>query len=280
VHFNADELEELKLSAWMHDVGKIVTPEYVVDKSTKLETIFDRVMLVEARLDLIEQIKKNEHLEKLLEMASTGASREAMQTMSEEYGAWHTQFLDDREFVISCNSPGEFMSDERIERLKEVAAKTYVKDGVEKPYLDQVEVENLSIRKGTLNVEERKSIEAHATVTNQMLSELPFPKRLKNVPLYAGRHHEKLDGSGYPEGLTKDQLALQARILAVADIFEALTARDRPYKKPMPLSQAIKILGFMEKDGHIDGEVFQLFLDQGIHKEYMADVFGPESVDQ
>lgn len=280
VYFDEDEMEELKLSAWMHDVGKIVTPEYVVDKSTKLETIFDRVALVEARFDLIEQLKKNEHLEKLLEMASTGAGRAAMQAMSEEYAAWHEQFLNDREFIISCNSPGEFMSDERIDRLNEVAAKTYPRNGEQLPYLEEEEVMNLSIRKGTLNAEERKAIEEHATVTNQMLSELPFPKRLKNVPMYAGRHHEKLDGSGYPEGLTKDELALQARILAVADIFEALTARDRPYKKPMPLSQAIKILGFMEKDGHIDSDVLQIFLDTGVHKDYMADIFGPEAVEQ
>lgn len=280
VFFNEDELEELKLSAWMHDVGKIVTPEYVVDKSTKLETIFDRIMLVEARFDLIEQMKKNEHLEKILEMASKGASREEMQAMSEEYAEWHAQFLDDRDFVISCNSPGEFMSDERIDRLKAIAARTYDRNGQEQPYLMEVEVENLTIRKGTLNAAERKSIEDHAVVTNKMLSELPFPKRLKNVPQYAGRHHEKLDGSGYPEGLTKADLALQARILAVADIFEALTARDRPYKKPMPLSQAIKILGFMVKDGHIDDEVFQLFLNNDIHKAYVAQEFGPEAVDE
>ncbi len=280
VSFNEDELEELKLAAWMHDVGKIVTPEYVVDKATKLETIFDRILLVEARFDLIEQLKKNEHLEKLLEMVGAGASRSEMKDMSEEYAAWREQFLDDRKFIVSCNSPDEFMSDERVERLSEIASKTYFRNGEQKPYLTAEEFENLSIRKGTLNAGERKAIEYHAVVTNKMLSELPFPKRLKNVPLYAGRHHEKLDGSGYPEGLTKDELGLQARILAVADIFEALTARDRPYKKPMPLSQAVKILGFMVKDGHIDAEVFQLFLDQNVHKQYVADVFGVDEVDK
>ncbi len=280
VSFNEDELEELKLAAWMHDVGKIVTPEYVVDKATKLETIFDRILLVEARFDLIEQLKKNEHLERLLEMAGEGANREEMQAMSEKHGVWHEQFLDDRKFIASCNSPDEFMSDERMERLGKIAVKTYLKNGEKKLYLTADELENLSIRKGTLNAGERKSIEYHAVVTNKMLSELPFPKRLKNVPLYAGRHHEKLDGSGYPEGLTKNELGLQARILAVADIFEALTARDRPYKKAMPLSQAVKILGSMVKDGHIDSDVFKLFLDQDIHKKYVADVFGPEEVDK
>ncbi|MGE4504883.1 MAG: HD-GYP domain-containing protein [Desulfovibrionaceae bacterium] len=280
VHFSEDELEELKLSAWMHDVGKIVTPEYVVDKSTKLETIFDRVELVRARFDLIEQLKRNEHLERLVEMASGGASREEMRALTEEYAKWHERFLEERDFVISCNSPGEFMSDERVVRLRTIASRTYERNGETLPFLEKEEVENLCIRKGTLNAGERKSIENHAVVTNRMLAELPFPKRLRNVPNYAGRHHEKLDGTGYPDGLGAEQLALQARILAVADIFEALTARDRPYKKPMPLSQAVKILGFMVKDGHIDGDVFQLFLDQGVHKEYIADIFGPEEVDK
>jgi HD-GYP domain-containing protein (c-di-GMP phosphodiesterase class II) len=172
------------------------------------------------------------------------------------------------------------MSDERVVRLRTIASRTYEKDGETLPFLEKEEVENLCIRKGTLNVGERRSIENHAVVTNRMLAELPFPKRLRNVPNYAGRHHEKLDGTGYPDGLGAEQLALQARILAVADIFEALTARDRPYKKPMPLSQAVKILGFMVKDGHIDGDVFQLFLDQGVHREYIADIFGPEEVDK
>ena len=278
VRFSEDELEELKIAAWMHDVGKIVTPEHVMNKSTKLETIFDRVALLETRFHLIYQLKKSEHLEHIIEMRTSGADAQSIQTAKHDFEQWAEQFESDSRFVLSCNSPGEFMTDEALERLHEISAKTYIYNDTELPYVTQDELTNLSVRKGSLTLEERKIMEAHATVTTQMLSELPFIKRLQNVPQYAGRHHEKLDGTGYPEGLTKDDLSLQARILAVADIFEALTARDRPYKKPMGLPQAVKILGFMEKDNHIDSDVLQLFISSGLHEKYMLETFGPESL--
>ncbi len=283
VRFTPDELEELKLAAWMHDVGKITTPVHVVDKSTKLETIIDRIEVIRARFRFIGKAMQAELLEKLLEMAGSGASRQDMFAVTEEMETRRQQLEDDLKFVEGCNQPGEFMSDERIARVKDIASRTYVdgdgENGERKPWLTADEVENLCIRKGSLTDVERKIIEDHTVVTLDMLGRLPFPKRLKRVPEFAGGHHEKLDGTGYPNHLTAEQLPLQARILAVADVFEALTARDRPYKAPMKLSQALKILGFMCKDKHIDADVFQVLKDSGLVREYAEAHLGPDQND-
>ncbi|MBI5519507.1 MAG: GAF domain-containing protein [Desulfovibrio sp.] len=268
VRFNENELEELKLAAWMHDVGKITTPVHVVDKATKLEAIVDRIDMVATRFKLIGKALQAELLEKLLELASAGATRERMFAVTEEMERRRQELEDDLAFVVSCNKPGEFMSDERIERVRTIAARTYRDGEEEKPWLTEDEVRNLCIRKGTLTDAERKIIEDHTVVTLDMLSRLPFPKRLARVPEFAGAHHEKLDGTGYPNRIGGDQLSLQARILAVADVFEALTAKDRPYKEPMKLSQAMKIMGFMVKDKHMDPQVFDLFFASGVYKDY------------
>jgi HD-GYP domain-containing protein (c-di-GMP phosphodiesterase class II) len=278
VRFDADQMEELRLAAWLHDIGKITTPEFVVDKASKLETIYDRVHLVALRFDYIAKVLEAENLRARLEALAAGDGdraealaaglQDALQTLAEE-----------REFTQGCNAPGEFMSDERIERLRGIAAKTFSDEHGEHPYLTEDEFKNLTIRKGTLTNEERKVIENHATMTHKILSELPFPKKMANVPQYASRHHEKLDGSGYPFGVKGDQLSLQARIMAVADVFEALTAKDRPYKKPMQLSQALKILGFMKKDQHIDPDVHDLFLASGLVKAYAEQELNADQVD-
>ena len=280
VQFSEDELEELKLAAWMHDVGKIVTPEHVVDKSTKLQTIFDRSGLLLARFALIDKSLQAELLERLLTQASEGVGREAMRALAADFEKQRETLRAERDFILSCNSPGEFMSDEKIARIKEIAAKTFLLDDAPAPYLSEDEVKNLCIRKGSLTDEERKVIENHAVVTTDMLSRLPFPKRLSRVPVFAGSHHEKLDGTGYPNHLTKEQLPLQARILSEADVFEALTAKDRPYKQPMKLSQAIKILGFMKKDNHVDPDVFDLFVTGGVYLDYARTELNPEQIDE
>lgn len=279
VHFTDDEMEELKLAAWMHDVGKISIPEHVVDKSTKLETIFDRSELVDARFRLIAETIKNRQLQETVEALKRGAANEEIMEIESRYAGVLAGMEEDREFVLSCNIPKEFMSDERIERIEAIAARTYESNGQIFNWLTEDEVRNLCIRKGTLTSEERKVIESHAAITFEMLSRLPFPKRLARVPEYAAGHHEKLDGSGYPKGLDEEQLPLQARIMAVADIFEALTAKDRPYKKPMKLAQAIKILGFMVKDRHIDPDVCRLFIDSGLHMEYAGKELSPTQLE-
>ncbi|MDQ7833890.1 MAG: HD domain-containing phosphohydrolase [Humidesulfovibrio sp.] len=280
VHFNANELEELKLAAWMHDVGKITTPVHVVDKSTKLEAIVDRIEFVRTRFKLIGKALQAELLERLLEMAGRGAARSEMVAVTEEMEKRRQELEEDLAFIESCNKPGEFMSDDRIARVKEIAARTYDDNGEQKPWLSENEVLNLCIRKGSLTDAERKIIEDHTVVTFDMLGRLPFPKRLARIPEFAGSHHEKLDGTGYPNHLTAESLSLQARILAVADVFEALTAKDRPYKEPMKLSQAVKILGFMCKDKHVDPDVFSLFLQSGVYKDYAQTHLNAEQIDE
>ena len=284
VQFSENEMEELKLAAWMHDVGKITTPVHVVDKSTKLEAIVDRIEFVRTRFKLIgkslQAELQAELLEKLLEMAGHGAARAEMFAVTEEMEKRRQDLEEDLTFIESCNKPGEFMSDERISRVKEIAARAYDDNGEQKPWLSENEVLNLCIRKGSLNDAERKTIEDHTVVTFDMLSRLPFPKRLARIPEFAGSHHEKLDGTGYPNHLMAEALSLQARILAVADVFEALTAKDRPYKEPMKLSQAVKILGFMCKDKHVDPDVFGLFLQSGVYKEYAEAHLNAEQIDE
>ena len=280
VTFNENELEELKLAAWMHDVGKITTPVHVVDKATKLEAIVDRIEMVKTRFGLIGKALQAELLEKLLELAGRGATRTEMFALTEEMEKRRQDLEADLAFVISCNKPGEFMSDERIARVREIAARTYKDGDGELPWLTENEVLNLCIRKGTLTDAERKIIEDHTVVTIDMLGRLPFPKRLSRVPEFAGAHHEKLDGTGYPNHIGGDALSLQARILAVADVFEALTAKDRPYKEPMKLSQAMKIMGFMVKDKHVDPEVFGLFQSAGVYKSYAAAHLNPAQIDE
>jgi len=274
-HFNEKELEELRMAAWMHDVGKITTPEYVLDKKTKLQTIFDRVEFIETRFQLIAKSVENEYLHRKIEILQNGKDPSEAEILEADLTDKLETLHEEFEFIKSCNNTGEFMPDEKVEYMKKIAAKTYG----DIPYLTDDEVENLCIRKGTLNKEERNAIENHAKVTYKILRKLPFPKSLENVPEYAAAHHEKLDGSGYPLGLSGDDLPLQARIMVIADIFEALTAKDRPYKKPMTLSEAVRILGFMKKDNHIDPDIFDLFVKSGLHSEYAKRVLDPDQND-
>ena len=278
--FNEDELEELRLAAWMHDVGKITTPEHVVDKSTKLEKIFDRVELLQVRFDAIKYQAYSEWYEKKAELIeSKGNDPEEIKKLDEEYSGKISQIETDAEFCIKANTPGEFMEDEAIEHLIEISKKTFNLGGETRHYLSEDELENLSIKRGTLNVSDRKIIENHAMMTLKMLNELPFSKKLKHVPAYAASHHEKLDGTGYPLKMKGEEISSQARIMAIADIFEALTAKDRPYKKPMMLSQAIKILGFMVKDDHIDGDFVEIFLKEGLAETYAKEHLLPSQID-
>ncbi|GER93038.1 metal-dependent phosphohydrolase [hot springs metagenome] len=270
-YLNDDEMKELSIAGWLHDVGKIITPEHVVDKSTKLETIFDRVHLIEAKYEIFKRDVKIKALEaKLKKYESASCKVDGIEDIDAQFEAALRSVMDEKKFVVSCNNPGEFMDDEKVERLKAIAAKKYDNDGKEEPYISEDELYNLSIRKGSLTDEERKLVENHALVTFKMLKKLPFPKKLRHVAEYAAAHHERLDGTGYPFGLKAEQLPYQARIIAIADIFEALTAKDRPYKKPMSVSQALKIMNFMKKDGHIDPDIFDLFVNEKIYEDYAS----------
>ena len=207
----------LDVAGWLHDCGKIATPEYVMDKATKLETIFDRIHLVESRFTIVS---------KELEIALL--KNEITQT---DYETIHAQINDDLNFLKRVNIGGEFLQQEDVDRIAHIAKHYQYSDirGTH-PILTDEEVPILQIQRGTLTEDERKIINRHIDITIMMLEALPFPKHLKNIPEYAGGHHEKMDGTGYPKGLTKEQMSVPARIMAIADIFEALTAADRPYK--------------------------------------------------
>jgi len=277
IHFSAHELEELRLAGWMHDIGKIITPEYVVDKSRKLETIWDRGQLVAARFDLAASCLEAEHLRAVL--ALEGADVPRRRLLEQELQAQLDGLARDREFVLGCNLPGAPLGEQEQARLREIGARTFVFQGEKRRFLEEGELENLLIPSGTLNSAERKVMEDHAGLTWRMLSGLPFPKHLRRVPEFAAQHHEKLDGSGYPFGLTSEGLSLQSRIMVVADIFEALTARDRPYKEPLPLSRAVAILGELKSAGLIDSQVHDLLVHSGLIGLYALEELHPDQVD-
>ncbi len=280
VHFSEDELEELRIATWMHDVGKITTPEYLINKSTKLEGIFDRIEVIRMRFELIKAIKQREFLERKLDALAAGDGRaEQLAEMEEAFRAEMKRLDEDLAFIENCNIPREQLEAEQVGRLREIASRTFLLNGKPHPFLTGEEVEHLSVARGSLTEQERKIIENHALMSIKILRELPFPKKLKRVPQIAGGHHERLDGTGYPYGLKAEQLPLQTRIMAIADIFEALTAKDRPYKKPMKLSEAVKILGDMCRAGHIDPDIYNLFIQTNLFREYAEKELNPLQID-
>ena len=238
-HFSDEELEEIRIAGWLHDVGKVTTPVWVMDKATKLDAVFNRIDLIRTRFGIIQRNLEIQSLEKKLAIMQVQGDSEQLSQIDEALKKQLEELDGEFEFLIQCNQPGEFMEDEKLERLNQIARKTYLDKGQEKPYLTEDEVHNLSIRRGSLTQEEMQIMRDHVVWTIKMLAEVPFTKHLTNVPLYAGQHHEKLDGKGYPYGLKAGDLPLQSRILALADFYEALSAKDRPYKPPMPMEVVI-----------------------------------------
>tara|TARA_B100000029_G_scaffold514742_1_gene618810 strand:+ start:664 stop:2283 length:1620 start_codon:yes stop_codon:yes gene_type:complete len=271
---NEEEMYELHIAGWMHDCGKVTTPEYVVDKSTKLETIYDRVETVKTRFEVL---KRDAEISYLKACAREGADKKALRA---KYKARIAQLEDDCLFIETANVGGEFMEDAKKDRVNKIARYKW-RDGTgnKREFLDENEVYNLCIARGTLTHEEREVINNHIVMTIEMLEQLPFPKHLKRVPEYAGGHHEKVDGTGYPKGLKAEEMSLPARMMAIADIFEALTAADRPYKKAKTLTDSLRIMGFMVKDQHIDPELFELFLESGVYRDYADKFLLPDQID-
>jgi hypothetical protein len=326
-NFHSDEeWREFRIGAWLHDCGKVTTPEYVVDKATKIETIYNRIHEVRTRFEVLLRDAEIASLKAIQSGADSAAT-------AQEFHERRAQLIDDFTFVAECNVGGEFMAPECIERIKKIAGQTWLRHfddrlglsheelrryesmpvselpAVENLLSDKPchiiprgfdkaldprygfkvqvpenlynfgEVLNLCVERGTLSEEERFKINEHIIQTVVMLDALPFPRELRRVPEYAGTHHETLTGSGYPRKLTKDDLSVPARIMAIADIFEALTASDRPYKKAKTLSESVKILSFFKKDKHIDPELFDLFLSSGVYLRYAEHYLKPEQID-
>ena len=285
IQFTDKEMYELKIAAWLHDCGKVATPEAVVDKGTKLETIYDRIHTVATRFEVLKRDEEIKYLKKQLKIQKDDSlienqKKEALKKARTLYLKRIKQQEDDKSFIEESNVGGEFMSQDRKDRVNKIASYRWKDNGSPKPFFSEDEIYNLCISRGTLTPEERKIINDHIVVTIDMLEQLPYPKHLRNVPEFAGGHHEKLDGTGYPKGLNHSEMSVQAKIMAIADIFEALTARDRPYKKGKTLSQAMRILGFMKNDAHIDTELFEVFVKEKIYLKYAKSFLDPEQIDE
>lgn len=255
-----DERKALEIAALLHDCGKMITPEWVIDKSSKLESINDRLEAVALRFEVL---RRDAQLDYCRAAAAGDPNAESLCQQRLH------QLDDDFALLERCNTGAESVTPAQIERIHAIAAMTWRRlDGAELPLLSDSEVYNLSVQRGTLNPEERLLIEDHAVYTIRMLSQIPFPHALRNVAEYAAGHHERIDGHGYPHGLKREQLSIPARIMAIADIFEALTAPDRPYRKAGSLQWAIEVMQGMKDEGHIDGDLFDLFLSENVHLAY------------
>ncbi|HVY05857.1 MAG TPA: HD domain-containing phosphohydrolase [Burkholderiales bacterium] len=271
---------ELKIAGLLHDCGKVTTPVHVVDKSTKLQTIFDRIALIDTRFEIV---KRDAEIARLKSRLAAPDNRTGEWDKADrELKARIRQIDEDRQFLRFCNFGSEAMRDEDQQRVREIsrAYRWRDADGNETDFLTVDEVNNLTIRSGTLTPEERQVINHHIEVTIKMLESLPWPRHLKNVAEYAGGHHERMDGKGYPRGLTRDQMSVQARVMGIADIFEALTAKDRPYKKGKTLTESLQILGKFRLNGHIDPDLFDVFVRSKVYLKYAEQFLDPDQIDE
>ncbi|MHB1618883.1 MAG: HD domain-containing phosphohydrolase [Sulfuricella sp.] len=279
-HMTDKDRYELKIAGLLHDCGKITTPVHIVDKATKLHTLFDRIHLVDTRFEVLKRDAEINLLRAKIRCLEQG-SGESFATLEQACQQRIRQLDDDREFLRRSNIGGEFMSPAYQQRVEAIARLTWVNEQGESAFfLSDDEVMNLKIAKGTLTDQERQIINYHIVATIKMLETLPWPKHLKRVPEYAGGHHERMDGKGYPKGLLREQMSTQARTMAIADIFEALTARDRPYKPGKTLTESLRILGLMKLDNHVDPDLFDAFIRQKVYLKYAEQFLDEEQIDE
>lgn len=265
---------ELEIASWLHDCGKIATPEHIMDKATKLETRFDRIDLLEARYEMLHRDAKIAYLEGGIMPGLTQPFHD-----EEEYRTFCCQLKKELAFLRHCNTGSESMSSEDKGEVLKIGSRPLYFSGELRTLLTDEEIENLCVSRGTLTEHERKIINDHILVTIEMLESLPFPKHLQNVVEYAGGHHERMDGKGYPKGLCREQMSVQARIMGIADIFEALTASDRPYKHGKTLSESLGIMAKMKRSGHIDPDLFDVFIKEKVYISYAESYLHPSQID-
>jgi HD-GYP domain-containing protein (c-di-GMP phosphodiesterase class II) len=271
---------ELKIAGLLHDCGKITTPVHVVDKATKLQTIYDRIELIATRFEVLKREAEVEMLRAKLGALQVGDD-ESAQRAEEAFAAKVRRYDEDREFLRRTNVGSERMRPEDQARVSQIARYTWRNErGQVERFLSKDEEDNLNIAYGTLSGPEREIINYHIVATIKMLEALPWPSHLANVPEYAGGHHERMDGKGYPKGLTREQMSVQARVMGIADIFEALTAKDRPYKPGKTLSESLAILGKMKQGGHVDPDLFDIFVREKVYLRYAREFLDPEQIDE
>ena len=267
--FSPDQMYELRIAAYMHDIGKVTSPVEIVEKAKKLQTIFDRIHYIRLRMDYIIQKVKLEGQQKKIELLERKADLAEIKKVELKSEKQIQEMEDIRLFINKCNEPGEFLEDETLDKLKEISLRTYLdNEGQQQPFITEDELLNLSIRRGSITDAERKKMQDHAAVTLKMLKQIPFTKKLKNIPSFAGAHHEFINGKGYPLGLKGDEIPFEGKLMAVTDIAEALTASDRPYKKAMPLETVYRILRSMAGNGELDNDMVELFINEEIYKTY------------
>lgn len=263
-----DQMNELRIAALMHDTGKITTPEHIINKSTRLETVHDRIDLIETRWELFKVNQKLAAAQQKLALFDQTKQQKQIDQIDQACEDRIDTLKKEFNTVSGINSSKGLVDQSLVDQLNSIVKKSDTVLGRHIPYLTEDEFKNLSILKGTLTSEERDIINNHADLTKKTLNKLPWPKKLINIPAIAGAHHEKLDGSGYPLKLTRENLSIQAKILAIADIFEALSARDRYYKNPMTLSQIVTIIERMGEKKLLDNDIITLFFQSQTHLEY------------
>ena len=256
VFFDTDKIDELVTTAWLHDIGKIAVPIEVLDKPTRLGEQADRLML---RLDLIEARVKLNYLEKANSLSPDDRDKKYLEN---QWRKEHQYLKEARAFIAEVNRPSTFIDEKKLKKLNEIKNKKF--DGIHEEIITDQEMENLCVRNGTLTEQERTLIENHVRVTERILSKMTFPDHLKHVPDWAAKHHEFLDGSGYCKGCGKKSLPLEVRMLTILDIYDALTAVDRPYKAGMDKEKAFLILERMADEGKLDKELVSLFIESRI----------------
>ena len=265
IKFTNDDLDELRIAALLHDFGKIGVEETVLLKATKLQPT--NFTLVLERLERIRYYKKSQFLSKQLYALQSGGSQKSLSELEEEWTELEERILEFKRIISKANQPtilpeGEFAIIDEISKFE-----LFDEDGKRLVILSPSDVECLKIRKGTLTLQELEEIQSHAMKTYEFLQLIPWGGRFRDLPYIAGTHHEKLDGSGYPFGLKEHEIPVQSKLMAISDIFDALTASDRPYKKAVPIDKALNILNFEVKDHHLDEDLVSLFIKHNIYQK-------------